>query len=274
MANTQVIADRLNADYAWVKYNFGCEDRGHVWQFRYLIACILVGGSLETATLACAKELFNQYPDIKDLAKANKSDIAQLIEDSNVRFHGPKSKYVVETAKIINKLGYVPNNREDLEKLPGVGRHVASVVLATVFGQNEFAVDVHVRRIAVRLGIAEPKDSDLVIERKVVAVVRPEDLGHFSRAFVDFGQDVCAFTPNCHACKMTFACVNRDYTGEVAATAKTKAISNITTTLADGNYTVNGDTKTYSIVVKGGFAKCSCTAARYGKSCRHIAMAK
>ena len=83
-----------------------------------------------------------------------------------IGFHKTKSKYFKEIVEKISKIGYVPNDREYLESLSGVGRKTASVVLGQLFDEPSFAVDTHVFRVSKRLGITTKKDDVLKTEQK------------------------------------------------------------------------------------------------------------
>ena len=267
MQNVQAV---LTDMYPWKKFDFGSNIGSEEWGYRYLISCILVGASRETATIKCGQTLFAKYPDMNDLANANVEEIAVIIQASGVRFHGPKAKNVCGTSNIILKHynGRVPDERHKLEKLPGVGRHVASVILATVYDQEEFAVDVHVRRIAKRFGVRG--NTDLEIENEIRAEIPAGKWGHFSRAFVDFGQQRCAKTPNCNGCPLKSAC---SYTSE---TVKPKSVVKTKSTLDVNEYTIEErDGKTIftkhgvstSVTVSNG--RCSCKGFRFRRTCKH-----
>jgi endonuclease III len=275
--NLQHLAERLTAQHKWVKFKFNATSGTKNWGWRYLTSCILVGGSLESNTLEAAQRIFAIWPDAKSLAVANKTAVAKIIKEHGVRFHGPKADYIIKTAAIVaNKHnGRVPNNRNELEAMPGVGRHVASVILATVYNQNEFAVDVHVRRIAKRFGI---NGDDLAIENHIRKNVSPKLWGHFSRSFVDFGQTKCAATPDCAGCKakelgcgekvstvsFTKAPV-KDFENYKINKAQTGDLVKITFAKDDGACTVKISGHKYS---------CSCKGFRFKHKCKHIEMSK
>lgn len=258
MSKTLSVANTLTKQYAWQKFTFDAEPNTPLWRFRYLISCMIVGGNNEADTLRCDKELFAKYPTMEDLAKANWRELVDLLERYDLQYAGNKAKHIIDTSKQIAALGDVPNDRENLECLSGVGRHVASVILATCYEQNEFAVDVHVRRISKRLGLVEESATDLAIEKAIVAAVKPEALGHFSRSFVDFGQTICGFSPKCGSCLLSKDCNS----------ASEKSLSRVGSKVdkPDGVYTI----RSHTIQVNHGYAKCDCIAGKYGRNCRHI----
>lgn len=254
----QPIADTLTSKYTWNKFDFDTTPGTPLWRFRYLISCMIVGGNNEADTLRCDKELFASYPTMEALAGAKFRELCDLLEKYGIKYAGNKAKHIIDTASKIAVLGDVPNVRDDLERLSGVGRHVASVILATCYGQDEFAVDVHVRRIARRIGLVDESASDLAIEKAVRTAVRSDQLGHFSRSFVDFGQTICGFHPKCGSCPLTLSCKS-------ATITSTQRIAP-STNVAPGVYAV----KQYVITVADGLAKCNCTAGKFGRNCRHV----
>jgi endonuclease III len=206
--NLQDLASELTVKFEWKKFTFGTTVGSDDWACRYLMSCILVGGSLEASTLRAATQIFDKFSDLYLLEHADQLELEKMISSNGVRFHGPKATYLKKVAGILRARynGRVPDNRADLEQLPGVARHVANVILATVYGKNEFAVDIHVRRILSRFGF---HGSDQVLENLVRESVNSELLGHFSRSFVDFGQTICASTPTCEECFLSSKCPSK-----------------------------------------------------------------
>lgn len=279
MNNLTTLSEILTEQYPWDKFTFGAKPKSNDWAWRYLTSCILVGGSLESNTLQAANEIFRKYPTQAALANAPSKTVANIIKKAGVRFHGPKADYIQVTASNLLRKhnGIVPDTRAALEALPGVGRHVASVILATVYGQNEFAVDVHVRRIAGRFGL---KGTDLEIENTIKASVKPELLGHFSRAFVDHAHTRCGVRTSCTGCPAAKICSKEE---------KVIPIKSVTSTLDVENYkivsAINGDVKKVTFTKAGSTsscvvtlaaknAACTCNGFRFKRKCKHIEMAK
>lgn len=264
----QQIAETLTAKYRWNICTFGLAKGSNEWAFRYLVKAVLVSGSSDDASEAAILSIGKAFPSIHDLAGAKYEVLAELIEQAGVRFHPRKARQIIQIARRVAELPAVPNNRKDLEALDGVGRHVASVILATVYGQNEFAVDLHVRRIFERLGLIPEKYAEIAIERLVQNAVEPSLLGHFSRALVDFGQSVCGFVPQCAGCPLAAMCP----TAKGTASSPTRATKGPVAGF-DGVFTVpstSGD-KDYTVRVQNGTSTCSCIAnRRYHKICSHI----
>ena len=125
-----------------------------------------------------------------------------------------KAKNIVALSQILLREhgGEVPANREALEKLPGVGRKTANVVLNVAFGQPTIAVDTHIFRVANRMGLAPGKNPDEV-ERKLVKFVPDEFQQHAHHWLILHGRYVCvARKPDCGACPLRDLCEYRDKT--------------------------------------------------------------
>jgi len=128
-----------------------------------------------------------------------------------------KAKNVIVLSKILleEHRGEVPAEREALEKLPGVGRKTANVVLNTAFGQPTVAVDTHIFRVANRTGLAPGKDP-LEVERKLVKLTPPEFLRDAHHWLILHGRYVClARKPRCAVCPIRDLCRFKDKTRDV-----------------------------------------------------------
>ncbi|MGH8596826.1 MAG: endonuclease III, partial [Gammaproteobacteria bacterium] len=113
-----------------------------------------------------------------------------------------KAKHILATARILIERhgGKVPNTREALEALPGVGRKTANVVLNVAFGEPTVAVDTHIFRVANRTGLAAGK-TPLAVEQGLLAVTPRRFLRHAHHWLILHGRYVCtARSPKCHAC--------------------------------------------------------------------------
>lgn len=274
MSDIVKFANAMMKEYPTPVRTFGLRTnqmKSQAWLFRRLIANIMVSRSSEENVLVAVEELFEQYPNAEALADASLADIRAVMDRNGVRFSTPKNKYIKNAAKVIHTKynGCVPEDRAALEALDGVGEHVASVVIALGFGMPAFAVDLHVRRIAKRVGagLIGEKDNDKVLAKKLMSVVPKSKWGALSRAFVDFGKDVCASNPNCGSCKFREHCD----TGSRTVTAPVKAENGVAK-LGDGVFkVVAGSSSTpYTVTLHGGKASCNCKGYRFRRTCSHI----
>ena len=125
--------------------------------FELLISVILSAQATDKSVNAATGELFKKFPTPKDLLECGEARLLSLIK--TIGLAPTKAKNIIRTCRILldEFNGDVPGNRESLEKLPGVGRKTASVVLNEGFGQPTIAVDTHVFRVACRTGLAPGK---------------------------------------------------------------------------------------------------------------------
>ncbi len=189
--------------------NAKCELR-YNRDYELLIATVLSAQCTDKRVNEVTGVLFGNY-DIYGLAQANKKDIERIIRSCGS--YTKKSSYIIDIAKSLveNYHGIVPNDREYLESLPGVGRKTCNVVLSNLFDVPAIAVDTHVERVSKRLKIARKLDSVLTIEKKLMKAI-PRDLWSRSHhQLVLFGRYICkARGPECEKCAFYNDCTSKD----------------------------------------------------------------
>ena len=152
-------------------------------------------------------ELFSKYPDPVSLSTAEQSDVVNIIKP--LGFANSKSLNLINMSKMLVEKynGIVPNSLEELEKLPGVGRKTANVILAVGFNIPAFPVDTHLIRMSHRLGYAKKTDTVLEIEKKYTKYI---DKAYWNKAhhlLLLFGRYHCkAINPKCDECKLIKYC--------------------------------------------------------------------
>lgn len=142
--------------------------------FSLLISVVLSAQATDISVNKVTPALFEAYPDPYHLAKADIKDVMELLK--TIGLYKNKSKFIIEASqKIVEDFnGEIPQTREELVMLPGVGRKTANVVLAEGFGIPAIAVDTHVSRVVKRLGWADEKDDVVKIEKKLMEII-PKD---------------------------------------------------------------------------------------------------
>ncbi len=174
--------------------------------FELLIAVILSAQSTDKGVNLATRKLFavaNTPQAILDLGVAG---LEQYIR--SLGLYRSKARHIIETCRILaaDHRGEVPASREALQKLPGVGRKTANVVLNTAFGHATVAVDTHIFRVANRTGLA-PGKSVLEVEKKLLKYIPREFLQHAHHWLILHGRYLCkARRPNCAECPISDLC--------------------------------------------------------------------
>ncbi len=172
--------------------------------FELLVAVVLSAQATDKSVNLATRKLFPATPEkIVRLGVAGLEDIIK-----SIGLFRTKAKNVVALSEILlrDHAGKVPEQREALESLPGVGRKTANVVLNTAFGQPTVAVDTHIFRVANRTGIAPGKDV-LSVEEKLLKFTPPEYLKDAHHWLILHGRYVClARKPGCPECLIKDLC--------------------------------------------------------------------
>ena len=134
------------------------------------------------------KKLFEKYKTIDDYADAKVEDIEKLIK--TLGLYKAKSKNIVGMANMLRDVyDYkIPTTREELIKLPGVGRKTANVVLSVGFNIPAIAVDTHVERVAKMFGLADKNDNPLQVEKKLMELFPMKDWGKIHHQLIHLGR--------------------------------------------------------------------------------------
>lgn len=175
--------------------------------YELLIAVMLSAQTTDKRVNMVTKELFSKYPSLEELSKANIEDVKKIIKP--VGTFNIKSRNVILIAKSLldNYNGVVPNNRDYLESLSGVGRKTTNVVLAILYNEPCIAVDTHVSRVSKRLKIAYKNDDVLTIEKKLMKKFNKNELLKLHHQLLLFGRYHCkALSPLCDKCKLKDIC--------------------------------------------------------------------
>ena len=174
--------------------------------FQLLIAVILSAQATDVGVNKATARLFPVAPTPDTMLALGEEGLAEYIK--TIGLYRSKAKNVIATCRRLLALhdGQVPQEREALEALPGVGRKTANVVLNTAFGQPTIAVDTHIFRVGNRTGLAAGK-TVLDVEKKLVKVTPPEfrlDAHHW---LILHGRYVCkARKPECARCVVIDLC--------------------------------------------------------------------
>jgi len=175
--------------------------------YELLISVMLSAQTTDKRVNMVTNILYNKYNTLEKLSNASIDDVISIIKP--IGTYHKKASNIINISKrlIVDTNGIVPNNREYLESLPGVGRKSANVVLSILFNEPYIAVDTHVSRVSKRLGIASNNDDVLTIEKKLYKVFTKNDIGKLHHSLVLFGRYYCkAIKPLCDNCKLKEIC--------------------------------------------------------------------
>ncbi|OGT12750.1 MAG: endonuclease III [Gallionellales bacterium RIFOXYB12_FULL_54_9] len=174
--------------------------------FELLISVMLSAQATDISVNAATRHLYpvaNTPEAILDLGEEKLTEYIQRIG-----LYKTKAKHVIQTCRILTRQhgGVVPQTREALEALPGVGRKTANVILNTAFGQPTMAVDTHIFRISNRIGLA-PGKNVLEVENKLLKVIPKEFMLDAHHWLILHGRYICqARKPKCSACPIYDLC--------------------------------------------------------------------
>jgi endonuclease-3 len=174
--------------------------------FELLVSVVLSAQATDKSVNLATVKLFPVANTPDKIFKLGEEKLTDYIK--TIGLFRTKAKNVIGLAKIILEEydGEVPHTREQLERLPGVGRKTANVVLNTAFGQPTMAVDTHIFRVANRTGLGPGKDP-LEVEQKLLKFTPPEFLPHAHHWLILHGRYVCvARTPKCPECLIQDLC--------------------------------------------------------------------
>ncbi len=181
----------------------------HYWgdPFKLTIAVLLSAQTTDKGVNKVTPALWERFPAIEDLATADPAEVAEIIR--TIGFFRTKAANCVKCAQMVLSEygGQIPRDIDELQKLPGVGRKTANVVLNEAFGIVEgIAVDTHVFRIAHRLKFSKA-DTPAKTETDLLALYPRECWGPINHQWVLFGRETCdARKPKCAECFIADLC--------------------------------------------------------------------
>ncbi len=174
--------------------------------FQLLIATRLSAQCTDARVNMVTPALFNRFPDAKSMAKADLSEVEELIKTCGL--YKTKAKDLIGIGKMIMEDfgGNIPDTIEELTKLPGVGRKTANLVCGDIYGKPAVVADTHFIRLCNRMGFVDTTDP-LKVERQMREYLPPESSNGFCHRAVLHGRAVCtARKANCEMCCFNEIC--------------------------------------------------------------------
>ncbi len=173
--------------------------------YEMMVATILSAQCTDRQVNKVTPAVFARYPDVAAMAEARVEDLYPMVKSCG--FKNKAGNIIAACRMIMDEYGgKVPDNREDLVRLPGVGRKTANVVLSNAFGIPAFAVDTHVFRVSNRLGLCRA-DTVEETEKQMTALIPRENWGRAHHWLIWHGRRICkAQKPLCGECPMKDLC--------------------------------------------------------------------
>ena len=176
-------------------------------EYQLLVAVMLSAQCTDKRVNLVTPALFAAYPTITDLSRATAQEV--LIYIRSVSYPNSKAEHLVQMAKRIVDAydGQIPNTREELQTLAGVGRKTANVVLAVWWNQPTMAVDTHIFRVAERLGLTTKAKSPLDSEQQLIKYIPEAIIPKAHHWLLLHGRYTCiARRPKCETCGLKEIC--------------------------------------------------------------------
>jgi len=184
----------------------------YVNPYTLLVAVALSAQATDVGVNKATRGLFARVKTPEAMLDLGEEGLKQHIK--TIGLYNTKAKNVIAAARILVDEfgGEVPRNRDALEKLPGVGRKTANVVLNVAFGEPTIAVDTHIFRVANRTGLAKGK-TPLAVELKLEKVTPKPFVTHAHHWLILHGRYICkARTPECWRCPVIDLCAYKPKT--------------------------------------------------------------
>lgn len=176
--------------------------------YELLVAVILSAQCTDKRVNMLTPALFKVYPDAESLSKAEIDEIYSHIK--SVSYPNSKAKHLKGMAESLVKQfnGVVPDDVDDLQKLPGVGRKTANVVASVIFNKPVMAVDTHIFRVAARIGLSKNSKTPFDTEKQLIANIPEKEIPKAHHWLLLHGRYICtARKPLCEECGIQKACL-------------------------------------------------------------------
>lgn len=175
--------------------------------FELLVAVVLSAQCTDKRVNMVTPHLFMEYPTAYKLAQASVEEVFEIIK--SISYPNSKAKHLVALGQMLvsDFGGEVPESREELMRLPGVGRKTANVIASVIYNQPTMAVDTHVFRVSERIGLVTRSKTPLQTELELVKHIPKDIIPKAHHWLILHGRYVClARKPKCEACGISPYC--------------------------------------------------------------------
>lgn len=175
--------------------------------YELLVAVILSAQCTDKRINQVTPALFDRFPEAESLGAASSDEVFQYIR--SVSYPNNKAKHLVGMAKMLVEdfNNIVPSDIKELQKMPGVGRKTANVIVSVVYDKPAMAVDTHVFRVSERLGLTTNAKTPLATEQQLVKHIPEEHIATAHHWLILHGRYTClARKPKCEKCGLTEWC--------------------------------------------------------------------
>lgn len=176
--------------------------------YELLVAVILSAQCTDKRVNMITPAVFNRFPNAKSMSESSVDEIFALIKSCS--YPNNKAKHLFGMAKMLTEKfgGIVPDDVEQLQQLPGVGRKTANVIASVVYNKPALAVDTHVFRVSARIGLTINAKRPIDTERQLVKIIPPDLLPIAHHWLILHGRYICvARKPKCATCGLHDFCL-------------------------------------------------------------------
>ena len=203
------LKERYDRALAWFENNMPVAESELNFENEYqlLVAVMLSAQCTDKRVNQVTPALFEAYPTIIALAESNAEEVLEYIR--SVSYPNSKAEHLVQMAKRVVEVydGNIPNTREELQTLAGVGRKTANVVCAVWWNQPTMAVDTHIFRVAERIGLTKSAKNPLDSEQQLIKHIPENIIPQAHHWLLLHGRYTCqARQPKCEKCQLTAFC--------------------------------------------------------------------
>ena len=176
--------------------------------FQLLVAVILSAQCTDKRVNLVTPELFKRFPTAKKMSESSEEEILRYIK--SISYPNAKSKNLLKMSQRLESVynGILPETREELTTLAGVGRKTANVICAVLYNQSVMPVDTHVHRVSRRIGLTDKAKTPLDTEKQLMSNLKNEsDIALLHHRLILLGRYICkARKPECEECTLKECC--------------------------------------------------------------------